>query len=362
MLLLFFCLPFEVWAAEGDCVADFCLVPAPTVLSLNNDQILDSGRLTLSGLAWKTTLVRIFVDGKEVRAVRQFDHEDQYVGFYADLNLSSGRHYLYTTAYSDSKQPGPYDQSQESKYIYFTVQEPARDLTEADQPLLEDDFEINEKQSDQMIVNDQALAEDLSMDIVNASSTAMIDVADGRIEGGVFIEEDLQNFIEEFVDEQVPLEEMNQELQMQPAATFNDLSETLKGEFENQKSDDVQKRNRLIGYVLLIIIILAYLIRWIVKKGLIRRINNDGKLFRIDKDKDYLDKSKVDFIEPTLEPFSEEESGYWPDQPEEIPVVEDLETGDFEQPEEIKNKEYYAAPPPVYDPYGDNDESPDKRI
>ena len=52
-------------AAEGDCHLVYCYVPAPTVLGPVLNQTI-SGRLAIIGLTWKTTIVKVFLDGQEL--------------------------------------------------------------------------------------------------------------------------------------------------------------------------------------------------------------------------------------------------------------------------------------------------------
>jgi hypothetical protein len=111
-----------VLAKEGDCHLDFCLIPAPTVISKIDGQVFAyDEKIVVSGLTWKTTIVKVFVDGKEIKNVRLTKHADFYADFAVTLPsyLKAGKHTLYTIAYSEK--PTVLDQSQESTYLNFEI-------------------------------------------------------------------------------------------------------------------------------------------------------------------------------------------------------------------------------------------------
>lgn len=114
-----------VFAKEGDCQLKNCLVPAPTIVMPLAGQRLENTQPAIRGLTWKTTIVKVFLDGQELTNLQQRKHQDYYASFFVvpATPLAVGRHYLYTIAYSEK--PGWFDQSIESTYIYFEIVKPA---------------------------------------------------------------------------------------------------------------------------------------------------------------------------------------------------------------------------------------------
>jgi len=111
-----------VRAKEGDCHLNFCFIPAPTVISkIDNQVFAHDEKIIVSGLTWKTTVVKVFVDGQEIKNVRLTKHVDFYADFAVVLPsyLKAGKHTLYTIAYSEK--PTVLDQSQESTYLNFEI-------------------------------------------------------------------------------------------------------------------------------------------------------------------------------------------------------------------------------------------------
>jgi hypothetical protein len=117
--LLFLTLPFFAQAKEGECANLPCFVPAPTIILPENNSFISSGYIT--GLTWKTTFVKIFVDGQELNNIKLVKHEDYYASFAAPIssNLKAGKHEIYAFAYDEKDGWGGI--SQESKHTFFTI-------------------------------------------------------------------------------------------------------------------------------------------------------------------------------------------------------------------------------------------------
>lgn len=257
-------------AYEGECHLKHCLVPAPTVLGPEQGGIVNTQRPGIKGLTWKTAVVKVFIDGIEVPDVKQVKHQDYYGSFYVepDYNLAPGVHYVYTVAHSEN--PGWYDQSKESIYIYFTVELPPpvaiAPKTPPAPPANTGDM-INQPSQNQETDAITSIAEPASpfqqVDIIEQEeSTSTVQVEQGQIEGGVSVE---QGSLEEMgainqTEQQgqpLPSEQPRaDELNLQGAAGLSDLGEILKDEFINQEMAKKAKENRIIGIAVLVLIII----------------------------------------------------------------------------------------------------------
>ncbi len=261
LFLILTVLPFGVSAAEGECHLKHCLVPAPTTFTPAENEVT-SARPAITGLTWKTTVVKVFLDGVELTGVKQVKHEDYYGSFYVkpSFNLAPGRHYVYTIAYSEK--PGWYDQSKESEYIYFNVPEPkpitkepadpASDELDQDKPI--DIIEPKVEQEVDIIEPDQELHQ--------------VEVEAGRIEGGVSIETETTITKADLMKEE-ELGESNNTLQ--EAATFSELGNALEGEFKEKKLQEKMKRNRVIGISLLALLMVIVFVWLAVSRGNIKK-------------------------------------------------------------------------------------------
>lgn len=236
--------PLSVFAKESDCHLEHCLVPAPTVLGPTLNQTT-SVRPDIIGLTWKTTVVKVYLDGVELKNIKQIKHADYYGSFWAkpDFNLMPGQHFVYTIAHSEK--PGLYDQSQESTYIYFTVKAPVKPpVAKASTP--EQNLPAAEEAMPKV---DVILTEPLK---------PTVEVKEGKIEGGVSVEAEPTGE-QEVIGEEKTADNSN----LQPAATFSELGNALNNEFNERDLKEQQKRNRILGILLLAaIIIISWL--WIV--------------------------------------------------------------------------------------------------
>jgi len=117
---------FEVVAPQkivvGSCHLEHCLVPTPTIITPFLNQIFVNSQVMITGLTWRTTIVKVFVDGQELKNVKLNLHEDYYADFSAKTwPLTPGKHNVYAIAYSEK--PGNYDQSFETLKLNFIVAE-----------------------------------------------------------------------------------------------------------------------------------------------------------------------------------------------------------------------------------------------
>jgi len=264
-------------AYEGECHLKHCLVPSPTVLGPEQGDVVNTQRPGIKGLTWKTTVVKVFIDGIEVPEVKQIKHQDYYGSFYAepDYNLAPGVHYIYTIA--QSEKPGWYDQSQESAYVYFTVELPVPVAFAPKTPIkapVDAGNETNKSLSDEASNAIAPITEPAvsfqQIDINEQSESApTVQVEKGKIEGGVSVEQDSFKEIEtanqtEQSDWSLPNEQTKtDDLNLQGAAGLADLGEILKDEFVNQEMAKKAKENRIIGLAVLAIIVL-FSAMWLV--------------------------------------------------------------------------------------------------
>ena len=114
--------------AEGICHINQCFVPAPTIVVPENNSIINERKPAIRGLTWKRTLVDIYLDGQYQGSVFLREHENHLQSFFWQPaeDLAVGEHYVYTIAYNSrgyDKNLKGWDQSKESTYIYFTVEE-----------------------------------------------------------------------------------------------------------------------------------------------------------------------------------------------------------------------------------------------
>jgi cell division septation protein DedD len=300
ILVLFLTLLFPslVFAKEGDCHLEHCLVPSPTVLGPKQNEITAQARPAIIGLTWKTTVVKVYLDGIELKNVKQVKHQDYYGSFYVqpNFNLKPGRHFIYTIAHSEK--PGLYDQSQESTYIYFTVKElAAKSVAQAPENF--------------------ATAEVDSL----ATTSPMVTVTEGKIEGGVSVEAADENVVQPNVDSDLKPESAEKS-DLQPAATFAELGESLNNQFQDRAVKERAARNRLIGILLLIA--LAVIV-W-----LLRIINKQSIRSQFKEKEDNLvppppappikteakEKSEPEILVAPIEEIVKEEPTYWATPPE----------------------------------------------
>ena len=281
-----------VLAREGECHLKHCLVPSPTILMPADNATVNTARPVIRGLSWKTALVRVYIDGRELANVQFKKHEDYYGSFYVvpDFDLTPGDHYIYTIAHTEK--PGWYDQSQESIYVDITVKitvaprpvnRPLAKAPVASEPLagetavlpalpelpleklaglfpptgqdknqgalepltLGDD---NTAPQNPQIINDQNRADDFS--VLNQPSGGQVEIKEGEIEGGVSVEE----------KDDAP------QPNLQEAVGLSDLGELLRDEFAAQNYQSRAQKNRLIGLVMLAVILVGAVIWLAVKK------------------------------------------------------------------------------------------------
>jgi len=236
-------------AAEGDCHLVYCYVPAPTVLGPVLNQTVSS-RPAIIGLTWKTTIVKVFLDGQELKDVKQVKHEDYYGSFWAspDFDLKPGRHFVYTIAYSEH--PSEFGQSQESVYIYFNV--PVSLI----EPVAKNNTTITEieKPTAQIILPSADIIQPGVIVEPARPNNRNFEVEAGKIEGGVSVAgEGLPELSEKITN-------TNQNYNdLQPAATYEQLGDKLNEEFQSHSLAEKMKRNRIIGLSLLGFLILAAL-------------------------------------------------------------------------------------------------------
>lgn len=282
--------PNKIFAAEGECHLKHCLVPAPTVFGPEQNAEVSSQRPVIYGLTWKTTKVKVFLDGQELTDVAQIKHLDYYGSFAVrpNYNLTPGEHYVYTIAYSEN--PGPYDQSKESVYIRFKVKlpyvAPVATKPAEPQPVAQNNEpEAVPQDSAPTEINiapaeNQNTDQDVPVQISDITSTSSVSVDEGRIEGGVYVTEDEATApanLPSTDDKTAKADDLN----LQGAAGLSDLGDFLNNEFANQEQQNRAAKNRLVGLVLLALIAAAAII-WLISDK--RRIykesdrHNDGEL------------------------------------------------------------------------------------
>lgn len=270
-LIIIFYQPASVLAAQGDCHLENCLVPAPTIYLPKAQTVVSGNKLGVVGLTWKRTIVKVYLDGQELSGVKQYDHEDYYAGFYATAKIKPGQHYIYTIAHSEK--PGWFDQSQESTYVYFTVKAPAAPVT-TPQPRT---LPITLPEPEKTETNSTTPVDYLNQADDSATGTAAgLDVVQGNIEGGVSVEAvpNQDNLSASDASAQIqPSEESVEQnqvaVELQPAAEKSDLTEVLGNQFMTVRVKETALRNRLIGFGVLALLIIGFLIgRWVSKNSI----------------------------------------------------------------------------------------------
>lgn len=350
IILLILILPTPVFAAEGECHLKHCLVPAPTILQPENGATVTTTRPAIRALTWKTTVVKVFLDGIELKNIKQRKHEDYYGSVFVvpDFDLTPGTHYIYTIAYSEK--PGWYDQSKESLYVDFSVSKikvvPVKTTPKAVSlpqlpptsgeittssaetglpglPLA--DEKLTDTASSVMaITQPPAVNAQEQMAVSNEQATGTVEIQEGRIEEGVSLDK-----------------EENAGENLQGAAGLSDLGEILKDEFADQEQQQRERNNRLAGLVMLGMIIMITIIWLVVGRQRTKREmqddNDEGELpppptppvGRVTSNQEVLS-TKDEKI--TTEPISKEDLKVF-------------------KPPEPENK-YWASPPPSpYSPY-----------
>lgn len=346
ILFLLLILPHQAQAAEGECHLKHCLVPAPTILMPEDGETVTTTRPAIRALTWKTTVVKVFLDDVELKNVKQRKHEDYYGSIFVvpDFDLKPGDHYIYTIAYSEK--PGWYDQSKESFYIDFTVRkisvapvktfpatatpswlppaarEPATSSAEIEVP---SQLLLGEGATSSVVeITPPEVISNKEVEVVANQATGTVAVKEGRIEGGVTAQENINAVSEN----------------LQEAAGISDLGEILKDEFTDQEQQRKERNNRLVGLVMLGVILVVIII-WLI-------------VGRQKTKKELLEKDEGELPPPPQPPKGRlaQSQAAQPKKDEEITIEpiqeEDLTT--FEQAE-IEDK-YWASPPPSpYSPY-----------
>jgi hypothetical protein len=272
-------------AYEGQCHLKHCLVPAPTILGPEPETKVTSPKPGIKGLTWKTTIVKVYLDGVELPNVKQVKHQDYYGSFYVEpsFDLKPGIHYVYTIAHSEK--PGWYDQSKESTYIYFTVDFktaapippqptlpptisiPAEPTTlppiTPEPPTINPPAPASQATSSgsNISVTQQGTASSSVGIIQPASGESSVEVQKGKIEGGVYIDQAAKN--EPTPAKPESPKTQKDQLGLQEAAGISDLGEILKNEFVSQEMVAQARRNRVIGLSILALIIVLSII-WLV--------------------------------------------------------------------------------------------------
>lgn len=282
-LILILLLPNSASAKEGECHLEWCLVPSPTILGPESGETVNSLRPGIKGLTWKTTIVKVYLDGQELTGVKQIKHEDYYGSFFVrpNFDLKPGRHYIYTIAHSEN--PSLYDQSKESIYIYFNVTGPKAAQAQAVElpaspPAAPTRQRGEERERGEPAMPEEKVsqAQEPTVEIIAPEEKSEITVQEGKIEGGVSV-----------VADSLPgLEDLNQksesqETSLQKAANFEEIGEVLENELLAQKVLAKERRNRLIGLsmlglIILIVIIWAAASRFSIKREFLKK--EEGEL------------------------------------------------------------------------------------
>ncbi|MDP2586235.1 MAG: hypothetical protein Q8P32_00470 [Candidatus Komeilibacteria bacterium] len=269
-LIIIFYQPASVLAAQGDCHLEHCLVPAPTVYLPDNQTVIVGNNLNVVGLTWKRTIVKVYLDGVELPGVIQHDHEDYFAGFYVTAKIKPGQHYLYTIAHSEK--PGWFDQSQESTYTYFTVKAAAAPVT-TPQPRT---LPLTLPEPEKVDTDSTPPVDYINQDDSATGTVAGLEVIQGNIEGGVSVEAtpNQDNLSAGDVSSQIQaseeLTDQNQvAIELQPAGEKDDLTEVLGNQFMTVRVKETAQRNRLIGFGVLALLIIGFIIgRWVSKNSI----------------------------------------------------------------------------------------------
>jgi len=262
-LFLFLAVP-AVLAAEGECHAEPCFVPAPTLLAPGQGVTVTTTRPAIRGLTWKAAIARIYLDGQELKNVVQKEHQDFYSGLFVipDFDLAPGPHVLYAMAHSEK--PGWGDESVESKYLHFIVatsgpKAKAVKPAESVKPVATSTIQLSPKAESTEATATASLPtlkeENTAtgqVQVLTEPATGQVEIKEqGEIGGGVTVSE------EEFKTATNSL---------QTAAGLSDLGEILKDEFKEEKPAGKARSNRLIGLIMLAIIVIIGLVRLVTKR------------------------------------------------------------------------------------------------
>jgi len=312
-----------VKAAEGDCYLEYCYVPAPTVLGPVLNQAT-SASPAIIGLTWKTTVVKVFLDGRELKNVQQVKHEDYYASFYVkpDFDLKPGKHFVYTIAYSEN--PSEFGQSQESTYIYFKVPVTAINSITQVRPIDNIVKDVPKKPATQISVPEhfsdqsQVIVEPTTpndRDFIIESGSPRFEVEAGKIEGGVSI-------TGEGMPEPVQASEYDKKdiSDLQQAATFEQIGEKLNEEFQSHLFAKKMERNRILGLSMLGVLLLLVLCwffcsRFTIKHEL-EKLEKDvkpGEVPEAPQDPRTIEPTDLQVPTVEMEPINLEEppSEYW---------------------------------------------------
>lgn len=263
-----FFLAIPAQASQGDCHLEHCYVPAPTIF-LPPYNSLTTSRPDITGLTWKTTIVKVYLDGIELTNIKQIKHADYYGSFWArpNFDLTPGRHFVYTIAYSEI--PSEFGQSKESLYIYFdVVQSKPKKVAMAEKQIVADaskqppENTISEapvSPQDRVPEKEQTIGENVlepspaqalpdnnneQVEVVQPQNNSDVAVDSGQIEGGVSVEgvgygEPQNN------NEQAAISGLQQ------AATYEQLGDKLNKSLAERELDAKMKSNRAIGLIML---------------------------------------------------------------------------------------------------------------
>ena len=323
-------------ASEGECHLKHCLVPAPTVLGPLAGETVNTLRPAIIGLTWKTTIVKVYLDGQELTNVKQVKHADYYGSFYVqpDFNLTPGEHYVYTIAHSEK--PSWYDQSKESIYIYFTVTAPPTTVTTQPTPQAP---VAQTAEKEIAVLPTEETGE--KVEISQAPQPEVgVAVKPGETAGNVSIG---QEAVKEELAAETSASEAD-ELNLQGAAGISDLGEILKDEFVTKEMKEKAKRNQVIGLSILALIIVFSVI-WLVsdKRRWEKRLSEDEE-GELPPPPEPPTKNQAKKSEPVI--IKSREVSPPPVEP--VKTAKEIDLAELK----VDANKYFASPPPSpYSPY-----------
>lgn len=286
-LLFFIFLSNQVRAEAGECKNQPCFVPAPTILSPQNNST-STDEIIISGLTWKTTYVELYFDDKKVEQVKLVKHEDYYASFSARITwpVTKGEHKIHAYAFDEKNGWGGV--SQESKHTIFYYSPKLKQDKNVITPLKP--VEVNQEKFNQ----EQGKGENEQMKPVetkNSSSGYDRVVNDEQIVNVPPVKKINDNQqVDNLIETRQNYLEVNKDTGKTNERDIADgVSETKQPEVEKYAGiDEYQKRlktNRIVGFVILAGIALVALI-WLLLKE---------PSFQEELNSSLLDKEKNDF-------------------------------------------------------------------
>jgi hypothetical protein len=339
-------LPGIVMATSDACSSQSkCRVPAPTLISIEENSSFYANEVTILGLSWNETLVDVYIDGiYNGRAYLNTDGSGVGNFLYRPfLPLTAGEHYAYAVARNLSEK----ERSIESEYVYFNVinrpivatniieetfdiseilpEAIVTDQIEEDQQVLEEYFEENFADLEEEDAIPAIIVEeiDTAVNVSNEEESGEVSVSNEEESGEVsVIDGGLDQYTGGAIEGGVSEEKPQEISDLQETADIDAIISEFFAEDEDliaQRIVERERQNRNIGLAMLAVIIVI-IVAWAIVGRRERSYNEIDELFG-----DKLDSNSHNSDDPliNMDNLSNDSLFTPPDVSESVPPIED---------------------------------------